>query len=101
MVSAIEYEAPARVRAAIAALGRTEDVSFSPSGRRLAVVAFHRNQVAVFDIDVTSPPDGRRVSCRGGVGLESSGRGQPHGVDFVDEDTLVVACRQTGVGVFT
>jgi hypothetical protein len=52
----IEYRASPRATDAIASLGRTEDVRFSPSNRRLAVAAFTRNRIAVFDIDIASTP---------------------------------------------
>ena len=100
MVPEIEYAAPQRVRHAIAAIGRTEDVSFSPSNRRLALAAFRRNQIVVFDIDVTAAPDGPRVVLGSGMVLESTALGKPHGVDFIDDDTIAVASRDTGVAVF-
>jgi hypothetical protein len=100
MVPDIGYAASQRVREAVAAIGRTEDVSFSPNNRRLALAAFRRNQIAVFDIDVTPAPDGPRVALSGGMVLESSALGQPHGVDFIDDDTIAVANRDTGVAVF-
>jgi hypothetical protein len=40
------------VRAAVAALGRTEDVKFSPSNRRLAVAGFGDHKISVFDVSV-------------------------------------------------
>ncbi|MGH6894013.1 MAG: hypothetical protein ACREEP_17345, partial [Dongiaceae bacterium] len=49
----IEITAPRNVRDVIASMGRTEDVRFSPSNRRLAVAIFDRNKIAVFDIDIT------------------------------------------------
>jgi hypothetical protein len=47
----IEFTAPQSVNDVIASLGRTEDVCFSPSNRRLAVAAFIRHRVALFDIE--------------------------------------------------
>src|SRR5512144_1482980 len=43
MVLELHYTAPQSVTDALASLGRTEDVRFSPSNRRLAVASFHRN----------------------------------------------------------
>ena len=76
-------------------------MSFSPSDRRLALAGFRQNQITVFDIDVASAPGGPHVVLSGGVVLESTALGQPHGVDFLDDDTIAVASRDTGVAVFT
>ena len=47
----IEFTARQSVNDVIASLGRTEDVCFSPSNRRVAVAAFIRHRVAFFDIE--------------------------------------------------
>lgn len=59
MVPELQYTAPPIVADAISSLGRTEDVRFSPSNRRLAVASFHRNRIFVFDIDLVSSPGAR------------------------------------------
>lgn len=92
----ITYEAPPGVRAVLAALGRTEDIRFSPGNRRLAIAAFNRHRVAVFDVDVA---DGRIALTRA-VELCSPHLKRPHGLDFIDDDTLIVANREGGVCVF-
>ncbi len=96
----IEYTAPQGVRDVIASLGRTEDVRFSPSNRRLAVAAFTRNRIVVFDIDIAAAATGHRVALRGGVDLSSPALKSPHGLDFIDDDTLVVSNREGDVGIF-
>jgi DNA-binding beta-propeller fold protein YncE len=89
-----------RVADAIAALGRTEDVRFSPNNRRLAVAAFTRNRVAVLDIDIAMSGVGARVALTGGVQLSSSALKYPHGLDFIDDDTVLVANRAGDVAIF-
>jgi DNA-binding beta-propeller fold protein YncE len=100
MVREGEYTAPPRVADAISALGRTEDVRFSPSSRRLAIAAFQRNRIVVFDIDITAGHATTRVALTGGVELSSPALVRPHGVDFLDEDTLIVTSRGSDVALF-
>jgi hypothetical protein len=100
MVRELEYTAPPSVAGAIAALGRTEDVCFSPSNRRVAVAGFTRNRISVFDIDITSSRDRTRVALTGAVELVSSALRSPHGLDFIDDDTLITTSRETDVAVF-
>jgi hypothetical protein len=88
------------VTAALASLGRTEDIALSPSSRRVAIAALERNRVAVFDVDIASFPAGPQIRLTGGIQLSSPALHEPHGVDFVDDDTLVVASRSSGVAVF-
>jgi hypothetical protein len=71
MALEIEYTAPQSVTDALASLGRTEDVRFSPSNRRLAVASFHRNRIIVFDIDIASSSGATQVALTGGVELSS------------------------------
>ena len=96
MVPEIHYDASPGVRDAIASLGRTEDVRFSPNNRRLAIAAFSRNQIAIFDVDISSSARGVRVALAGGVRIASSILNEPHGVDFLDDDTVIVASRGGG-----
>jgi hypothetical protein len=94
----LPYVATVRVAEVIAALGRTEDVRFSPGNRRLAVAAFHHNRIAVFDVEVSRGPDSTpQVALTGGAQLTSDALKQPHGIDFLDESTLAVTSRAGGV----
>jgi hypothetical protein len=86
----LPFTAPTVVIDAIADLGRTEDLCFSPSNRRLAIAAFVTARIAVFDVDLSAP---ERITLTGGVLLTSSGFRYPHGVAFLDDDTLMVANR--------
>lgn len=71
---------------------RSEDIAFSPSGRRLAVVATD-GIVYLFSIVA----DARPVELSSCTLLRSPSLASPHGVDFLDEDILVVANRRAGV----
>jgi len=101
MALELQYAAPQSVRDAIGTLGRTEDVRFSPSNRRLAVASFLRNRLFVFDIDIASSLGATTVALTGGVELSSPALRWPHGVDFIDDDTLIVTNRRRGVALFT
>ncbi len=46
----IDYKASDEIRAAIAELGRTEDVQFSPDNRRLAIAGMNEKKILVLDI---------------------------------------------------
>jgi hypothetical protein len=105
MLPQLPYTAPQSVTDAVASLGRTEDVRFSPSNRRLAVASFHRNRVLLLDIDVdiddvADSPGPTRVTLTGGVELSSPALQWPHGVDFIDDDTLIVTSRGGDVALF-
>ena len=100
MVLEIEYTAPQSVTDAVGSLGRTEDVRFSPSNRRLAVASFHRNRIVAFDIDIASSSGVTQVALTGGVELSSPALQWPHGLDFIDDDTLIVASRRSDVALF-
>jgi hypothetical protein len=91
----IAFDASPAVRAALEALGRTEDVRFSPSGRRLALAGFRNDRMAVADLEI----DGTTVAITRLRELASSSLHDPHGVDFLDEETLVVGNRKGGVVV--
>ena len=89
----IRYTAPDSVREVIASFGRTEDVRFSPSNRRLALTVFRLNAVVVFDIAITRSAGRKEVALTRAARYSSPALDYPHGLDFLDEDTVVVASR--------
>jgi DNA-binding beta-propeller fold protein YncE len=97
---AISVEASPDVRAALHRFGRTEDVRFSPDQRRLALPSFDHNSIAVVDVEIGLHDGGPSVSVTGVVELTAPELDYPHGVDFLDDDTLVVANRNATVGLF-
>jgi hypothetical protein len=96
----IEYHASRSVRERLASLGRAEDLRFSPNNSRLAVAGFIRDRIAVFDIDIRKAGDDMQVTLTGGVELSSPALSRPHGLDFIDDETLVVANRAGDVSMF-
>lgn len=96
----IAYRAPENVRAVIGTLGRTEDVRFSPSNRRLAIAAFNNNRIAVLDIGIAKSDTKREVILTGAFEVSSTSLNYPHGLDFLDDETLAVANRMADVAIF-
>lgn len=89
----IVFVASDAVCAALAGIGRTEDLRFSPDNRRLAIAAFSANAVFVFDIAINFSGDLPGVRLGDFVAIRSQTFRHPHGVDFLDHSTLVVASR--------
>ena len=100
MSAEVPYSASVAAHRVIADLGRTEDVQFSPSNRRLAVAAFHHNRIAVFDVAISRCAGKAQVALNGVVEIEAEMLKGPHGLCFLDEDTLAVANRDGSVEVF-
>ena len=75
---------------------RCEDVRFSPSGRLLAVVTT-QNRVLLFAVDTRARP----VQAEYLTAFASRDIRAPHGVDWIDEETLVIANRRAGFAFFT
>ncbi len=97
MSAEIAFTAAPVPRRVLDALGRTEDLHFSPSGQRLAVASFLRNRIAVFDVAIDAQTRGVHLS--GAIELRGAALSCPHGLCFLDERTLVVANREGGVHV--
>ena len=96
----LEYSAPEHVYEVIAALGRTEAVKFSPNNRRLAVASFLRNKIAIFDLCIAASPNGTKISISDVAEISSSYLKEPHGVDFIDDEKIIVANRKGDVTIF-
>jgi DNA-binding beta-propeller fold protein YncE len=96
----IAYTASNHVRAVIDGMGRTEDVRFSPDNRRLAVAAFNNHRILLFDVELHASAGAKQVALTGAVELSSPSFRYPHGVDFIDDETLVVASRFADVAIF-
>jgi sugar lactone lactonase YvrE len=96
----IPYDAPDSVRAGLRRLGRVEDLKFSPDNSRLVVVGYDRSSIAIVDVDIAVTGDHPEVALTDMVELPSAHLNQPHGVDFLDDDTIVVANRLGTVNCF-
>jgi hypothetical protein len=101
MIPQLPYSVAGRVQEVVAALGRTEDVRFSPGLQRLAVAAYTSNRVVVFDIRIESSQGKTEVALTGGVDLSSPAVHGLHGLAFIDDDTIVVTSRERDVAIFS
>lgn len=95
----LAYDAPAAVQQFIAAMGRIEDARFSPDFRRLALADFSRDCICIFDIDIRLDAKTKRISLCNASALTAPELKSPHGLDFIDAETLVVANRNGSVCV--
>jgi len=96
----LDYHATPAVQEVIDRLGRTEDIRFSPSRKRLAFSAFEDGRIVVLEIAVTPSPSGPLIFLSDYVMFSSKNIEHPHGMAFIDEDTLVVANRTQFVSIF-
>ncbi|HWA49485.1 MAG TPA: hypothetical protein VG742_14510 [Dongiaceae bacterium] len=98
--SPLAYAATPEVRDAIASLGRTEDLRLAPGGRRLAIAAAARNRIVLIELEIATAGATPQVALTHAVEISSPCLRYPHGVDFLDDDTLIVASRAGGVAIF-
>jgi hypothetical protein len=96
----ITFTTSKEVADVLATLGRTEDIRFSPQKRRLAVAAFYGNKIAVFDISKETFRSSQAIHISQVVECFSAHLAYPHGIDFIDEETIVVANRSGRPTVF-
>ena len=96
----IPFEAPPEVRDGLAGMGRTEDVRLSPRGDRIAFACYRRDRIAIADVEIARGADGPLITISSFAELASPSLREPHGIDFLDDETLVIANRAGAVGVF-
>jgi DNA-binding beta-propeller fold protein YncE len=99
MSAEVQYRASGAAQKMLDTLGRTEDVQFSPSNRRLAVAGFNANRIAVFDVAIAAVGGQKSVALGDCVEVEAPTLQRPHGLCFLDEDTVAVANREGPVQV--
>lgn len=77
-IPSIDVKGSETVRAALSAIGRTEDLRFSPDNRLLAIAAFARKRCLILRIDVEMGSGGPGVggveNCRQGKAIASASR---------------------------
>jgi hypothetical protein len=95
----IDFDASRAVRDALERIGRIEDVAFSPSNARVALSCLDRNSIAVADVEV-DVDDRPRIVVTDVAEFHSPSFNTPHGVDFLDDDRIVVANRYGRVHAF-
>ncbi len=99
MEKQIEIVASDQVMEAVTGLYRTEDVKFSPDNRRLALAGYTENTCLILDFRLRANGGRKTVCLDDYIVLSSPEFHEPHGLDFIDQDTLVVANRSGNVCV--
>lgn len=99
VVPQIEFRASEVVRAALAGLGRTEDLRFSPDNRLLAIAGYAKGRLLILRIDIGQGSGGLEVGLGDFMEITSDGLGNVHGLDFIDDRTLAVANRDGLVSI--
>jgi len=94
-----EFCAAPHVAAALAGIGRTEDLRLSPNDRRLVIAGFARERCLVLDVEFDTSREGMRIRSDDFVEIVSPNIESVHGVDFIDEETLAVANRSGSVAI--
>ncbi len=97
----IAFDAGAEVRAALDRAGRTEDVRVSPDGRRLALACYSENAIGLADVEVERTGSEVAVAVSAFELLRGPGIREPHGVDFVTDDVVIVANRGGRVAFYS
>ncbi len=87
------------VKTALANLGRTEDVQFSPDDSRLAVAGYNNNKILVLDIKVKTAKSGIVIKCEDWLEITSRSFNYPHGLFWIDSSTLIIANRSGDVPI--
>jgi DNA-binding beta-propeller fold protein YncE len=99
-VPQIPIEIAPTARAVLETLGRTEDIRFSPDGRRLAILGFYTNFCALFEIETVISGAAPLVRLTAGTEIRSAHILQPHGIDFIDNRTVAIANRGGAVEIY-
>jgi inositol phosphorylceramide mannosyltransferase catalytic subunit len=96
----IDYTAPQCVRDVVASLGRTEDIRFSPSNRRLAIAEFLKNKITVFEVSISAGQNSKSIVLTSAAAISSPCLSSPHGLDFIDDERILVANRDGQACIF-
>ena len=97
---ALPFEAPDEIRTAIAGIGRTEDVRFSPDTRRILIAGFATSKLLVVDVAVVARRAAPHIRIDTATEINSPDLQEPHGVDFAGPDHVITANRSGTVQLF-
>jgi hypothetical protein len=87
----IDCDAPRAVQAVLEQAKGYEDVSFSPDNRRLALAGTYQDSISIADVNITMDGGHPHVTLTDVVEYMSPRLNRPHGVAFLNDDTIVVA----------
>jgi DNA-binding beta-propeller fold protein YncE len=98
--AAVEIVMPPAVSDALAGLGRTEDIRFSPDNTLLALAGYHADSCLVLSMRIERTNGAVRVHLDDALTLRSPALNEPHGFDFIGNDRVVVASRKAKIAIF-
>lgn len=87
-------------KVALMNIGRTEDVAFSPNKNFLAIVSFSGNKIVIFRVEVHETDLEMRLVVDHALTVFSLHLKYPHGVAWLDDESLIVANRKGDVTLF-
>lgn len=96
----INYTAALEVHRLLSAIGRTEDIQFFPDNQRLAIAGFNQNQILLLDVERSMEDGLANLHFPKGTVLHSTTFNRPHGLSWLANETLIVANRNSNVGLF-
>ena len=96
----IDFVASRDVLKSLDSLGRTEDVKFSPSNRRLALTGYKTAKLLILDVQIVISDRGAQVTLTDFVELTSPSLRGPHGLAFLNDQTLLVVNRWGTAPIF-
>ena len=82
---------------AIASMGRTEDVSWSPDGRRIALAAISRDRVLIVGVERHVVAGAAAIHLTGALEIASPRLHRPHGISWINSQLIAVANREGSV----
>lgn len=88
------------VQKALANIGRTEDVKFSPDNSKLAIAGFHNNKILIIGVTIEASTPDRLIHLTDCFTITSDSLKSPHGLCFFDSKTLGVANRDGEIILF-
>ncbi|WP_140426854.1 hypothetical protein [Acidovorax sp. Root267] len=91
---------PAEVLNSIASMGRTEDVSWSPDGRRVALAAITLDKVLIVGVDCQFENGQKVLYLTDTVEVASTSLRRPHGLCWISNSIVAVASREGNVSLF-
>jgi len=89
----ISFETTSEILATLNAIGRTEDLAFSPDNSKLAIASYELNKVLIFDIEVNTLLLEPKVFLSNLCEINSSSITLPHGIAWINNETIIVANR--------